>query len=355
MDSAVVEWTLNGDGIGKASLTRDFKEHLDRFQRSRDVSGMEIARINTPLLGKIAASWPFWVTDFNAWKMAPSFLGIALPSVLIFLFMGRRPGCLDLTERARVTRRRFGWLCFLFLLLLLGYHYALADLYLYQIIPLVVLIPLFGAHFAQALVGRLARGLFVALAIWMAVFPGLPMALMGFKIKSAVHMGDRLYSPFELVALHNVGLDAPTFYQMAFGEDVFAWAALNTYCLDAKVLTHENRHLVLDRRVRIVHFDDWDVQALWRKSPDEQLRGLRDLGIAYYLFVPNETKHQVNRRIGPPAQSDIGDEQWRWLHDPKNKDPDWWRLSALRGWIENGVLELVEQCGDNRLYRFKWK
>jgi hypothetical protein len=354
MDSACVEWTLNGDGIGQASLTQEFRQEFDRFRRASDVSKIEIARIQTPLRRKIVASWPFWVTGFNAWKLAPSFLGIALPGLLVFLLTSLRPRRLDLADRQKITRRRFGWLCVLLLFLLLAYHYLIADFYLYQIIPLVVLIPLFGVYFVQALAGRFERGLFIALAIWIAVFPGFPMALMGFKIIPAVNLGGRLYSPFELVALHNIGLDRASFHQLAFGEDAFAWTALNTYGLDEKILTHENRHLVLDRRVKIVHFDDWEVQALWGKSPDEQLRGLRDLGINYYLFVPNETKHQVNRRLGPPAKSDISDEQWRWLHDPTNKNPDWWRLSALRGWIENGVLEPVEQLGDNRLYRFKY-
>ena len=342
MDSAIVEWTLNGDGIGQASLTREFGQEFDRFRRARDVSNTEIARIHTLWWRKIVASWPFWVTGFNAWKLAPSFVGIALPGLLIFFLTVRRrePG---LTDREHAAQRRFGWLCALLFFSLLAYHYLLADFYLYQIIPIVVLIPLFGAYFAQALAGRFARGLFVTLAIWMTVFPGLPMALMGFKIKSAVNLGGRLYSPFELVALHNTGLDLQTFYELAFGEDANAWVALNTYCLDLKVLTHENRHLVLDRRVRIVHFDDWDVQQLWRKSSDEQLRGLRDLGIAFYLFVPNETKHQVNRRLGPPGSGDITEE-----------NPEPWRLSALRGWIESGILEPVEQFGDNRLYRFKY-
>ncbi|KPL26604.1 MAG: hypothetical protein AMJ72_12390, partial [Acidithiobacillales bacterium SM1_46] len=318
MDSARVEWTLNGDGIGAASLTREFWEQFDLFRQARDVSNVEIARIETPLARKIAASWRFWVTDFNAWKLAPSFVGIALPGFLIFLMLSRGPRRLDLTDRETVARRRFGWLCTLLLLLLLAYHYLLADLYLYQIIPLVVLIPLFGAYFVRALGGRFERGLFVALALWIAIFPGLAMALMGFKLKSQVDLGGRRYLPFELVALHQVGLDQATFHQLAFGNDADAWVALNTYCLDEKVLTHENRHLVLDRRVEIVHFDDWEVQALWGRSPDEQLRGLHDLGVKFYLFIPNETKHQVNRRLGPPAKSDIS-----------TGEP--WEFSALRG------------------------
>jgi len=343
MDSAVVEWTLNGDGIGKASLTRDFLEQYDRFERARDVSSVEIARIRTPLMDKLRASWRFWVSDFNAWKLAPAFLGIALPGLLLFLIGIRRRRDSVLAGRESVARRRFGWLCALLLFLLLIYHYLLADFYLYQIIPLVVLIPLLGAYVVRALGGRLERGLFVILALWITIFPGLALALMGFKIKGAVQFGDRVYSPFDLVALHNVGLDKTTFYQFAFGDDVNEWAALNTYGLDQKTLTHENRGLLLDRRVGIVHFDDWEVQALWRKSPDEQLRGLRDLGIKFYMFVPNETKHQVNRRLGPPARTDV-----------TGKEPKPWQLSALRGWIETSVLEPVGEFGDNRLYRFKY-
>jgi len=343
MDSARVEWTLNGDGIGKASLTRGFFEKFDRFRRARNVRGMEIARIETPLGRKLAASWRFWVTDFHAWKLAPSFVGIALPGLLIFLLGSRRLSRTNRSDRRELALRRFGWLCSLLFVFLIAYHYLLADFYLYQVIPLVVLIPLFGIYFARALVGWPERSLFVLLAGWIVVFPGLAMALMGFKLKSSVNLGGRVYSPFHLVALHQLGLDRATFRRLAFGDDADGWAALNTYCLDERVLTHENRHLVLDRRVGIVHFDDWEIQALWPKSPDEQLRGLHDLGIKYYYFIPNEANHQVNRRLGPPASSDLTGE-----------NPEPWRFSALRGWIESGVLEEVEAFGADRLYRFRY-
>ncbi|MBM3333341.1 hypothetical protein FJY63_01645 [Candidatus Sumerlaeota bacterium] len=347
MDSARVEWTLNGDGIGRAALdlySPQFWQHLERFRRARDVSQMEIARIKTPLWRKIAAT-PLWLTHRNTgWKMAPALLGIALPGLLIFLIGSRPARAIDASQRLPIAHRRFGWLCVLTLLFLLAYHYLLADFYLYQIIAVVVLIPLFGAYFVLALPGAVERGIFVALAMWIAIFPGLPMALMGFKIKSEARLGQTVRSPFELVALHNIGVSRDTFYQLAYGDDRDEWAVLNTTCLDETVLTHENRHLVLDRRVKIVHFDDWDVQALWRKSAQEQLRGLRDLGITYYMFVPNEINHQVNRRLGPPAKADVGE-----------PDPPAWKMSALRGWIEDGALELVMEIGDNRLYRFNYR
>jgi hypothetical protein len=86
------------------------------------------------------------------------------------------------------------------------------------------------------------------------------------------------------------------------------------------------------------------VQALWPKSPAEQLEGLRRMEIAYYLFVPNETKHQVNRRLGPPEhEKEIG-----------GIDPRAQRQSALRGWIGTDVLELVDCFGENCLYRFHY-
>ena len=353
MDSARVEWTLNGDGIGKFALTPEFFREFDQFQRARDVSKMEIARINTPLTRKLALSWQFWVTQGNTWKLAPSLIGIALPGLLIFLLQSRWRRRLDLTDREGVAARRFGWLCVLMLFLLLAYHYLLADFYLYQIIQIVGLIPLFGVYFVRVLdgppaaspvlFGKLTRAIFVALALWIAIFPGVPMALMGFKILSTVRMGEQLYSPFQLIALHRLGVDKITFYRLAFGEDAYAWVGLNTYCLDEKVLTHENRHLVIDRRVGIVHFDDWTVQALWPMSPDEQLEALREMGVTFYLFIANETKHQVCRRLGPPAATDVT--------DPRPKP---WQLSALRGWIETGVLEPVDQFGDNCLYRFKY-
>ncbi|MCX8038514.1 MAG: hypothetical protein N3D11_15950 [Candidatus Sumerlaeia bacterium] len=351
MDSAAVEWTLNGDGIGAASLTREFWEAFEQFRRAPDVRQMEIARIHTPLARKLAASWRFWVTDFHTWKHAPALMGIAVPGLLIFLLGGLRgvrlalSGCaaLDLTRRADVAARRFGWLCALLLVLLLAYHYLLADFYLYQIIPFVVLIPIFGAYTAQAMIAPLYRGLFVALALWMAIFPGLPMALMGFKINRPVNINNRIYAPNHLVALHYLGIEPSMFYEFAFGEDVYVFMGLNVYCVDEKVLTHENRHLLIDRRVKIVHFDDWELQALWGKPPEEQLRGLHRLGVTFYMFVPNEIKHQVNRRLGPPARGAVGD-----------ANPPPVQFSALRGWIEDGTLKQVDTFGDNQLYRFEY-
>ena len=343
MDSAVVEWTFNGDGIGKASLTREFLAEFEGFRRAADVSRRPIARIDTPLTRKLAASWRFWVTDFNAWKLAPSFIGLALPGLLIFLLGSRAPGRLDLTDRARVARRRFGWLGALLLGALLAYHYLLADFYLYQIIPIIVLIPIFGAYLGRMLIGPIERGLLVALALWIAVLPGLPFSLMGLKIKGTMHVGERVYTPYDLVALRYPGLDKTRFLEMVYGDDVDAWAALNTYALDAKVLTHENRHLVLDRRVTIVHFDDWDVQQLWNKSEAEKLRGLQKMGVKFYLFIPNETVHQVNRRLNPTAPAPV-----------REKDPAPWELSAVRGWIARGVLEQIDAYGANRLYRFHY-
>jgi hypothetical protein len=346
MDSAVVEWTMNGDGIGRASLTREFWRDYETFRRSPDVTHIPVARIDTPLSRKLARSWVYWVTDFHAWKLAPTFIGLAVPGVLIFLVGSRLPRRLNLTDRPRVARRRFGWICALLLLFLLAYHYLLADFYLYQILPVVVLIPIFGAYAVRMFAGpieRAQRVLFVALAIWISLFPGLAQSLMGFKIKGEVRIGGRLYSPFELVALHNIGLDKTTFLRFVYGDDVDAWAALNTYALDEKVLTHENRHLVLDPRVGIVHFDDWETQQIWRKPPAEQLRGLQKLGVRYYFFMPNETQHQVNRRIGPPGRE--------FIEDP---EPEAWRLSALRGWMGTDVLELIDVYGPNRLYRFRF-
>lgn len=375
MDSATVEWTLNGDGIGNAALARSpaFWEQFNRFRLAADVSNMEIARIETPLSRKLAASWRFWVTDYDpdarrflrqTWKLAFLFVGIAVPGMLAFLLGCRRLRDHDPTDREAMARRRFGWTCIVLLVFLLSFHYLMAGFYLYQIIPIALLIPAFGAYSARALSSRFTRGLFVALAIWIAVFPGLPMALMGFKIKSGlwiapsedplvppavIHDPDpqtgpgRYYSPFELVALHFVGVDRDTFQEMAFGQDALALRGLETYCIDETVLTHENRHLAFDRRVAIVHFDDPQIQALWRKSPAEQLRGLRELGITYYLFTLNEMNHQVNRRLGPPGPKDYA-----------RGEPEPWQLSALRGWIESGVLAHIETFGENRLYRFKY-
>ena len=86
------------------------------------------------------------------------------------------------------------------------------------------------------------------------------------------------------------------------------------------MLTHENRHLLFDPTITLVHLDDWEVQQLWGKPPDEAMEGLKQLGVAFYLRVPNEANHRVNEFLG---------------------------MSRL---IAAGRLKLLGKWGENELY-----
>ena len=100
------------------------------------------------------------------------------------------------------------------------------------------------------------------------------------------------------------------------------WETVNSLLEDEPLLTHDNRHLMYDPSIELVHLDDWDVQQTWDLPAEKKLEFYRDRGIRYYLRIPNEAKHPVNRRAG---------------------------MDEL---IANGSLELVERFGGNDLYRF---
>lgn len=72
------------------------------------------------------------------------------------------------------------------------------------------------------------------------------------------------------------------------------------------ILTHENRHLLLDPDLVIVHLDDWEVQQAYGKPAAERVRILDSLGVNYYLYVTNEDKHRVNSLVGMDELIQLG-------------------------------------------------
>ena len=64
------------------------------------------------------------------------------------------------------------------------------------------------------------------------------------------------------------------------------------------ILTHENRHLLLKPELKIVHLDDWEPQQVYGKPAADRVALLDKLGVAYYLYVPNESRHIANSWLG---------------------------------------------------------
>jgi hypothetical protein len=202
---------------------------------------------------------------------------------------------------------------------------VLAPFYLYQIIlvlPALAVLLVFLAPFWLRSFWRYAFGLLVLV---IGLLPGVAMGLMGFKVVADVRLGpDRVERPWDLVVFRNPLPDPYTFYMWRFGPgDVRMWEFVNAHLKGQKILTHENRHLVFDPSIELIHLDDWDIQALWDLQPAEQVRRLKLGGIRYYLKVPNEAAHPINARMGTDR------------------------------WPALGLAEVQRQYGDNILYRLK--
>lgn len=92
------------------------------------------------------------------------------------------------------------------------------------------------------------------------------------------------------------------FWEMVYGDEVLMWEFINEYYKEAKILTHENRHLVFDQSITLIHLDDWEVQKAYKMNTNkERLNLFKDLGITHYLYVPMEARHKVNQKVGMTA------------------------------------------------------
>jgi hypothetical protein len=275
MESAIVEWRANGDGL--ASVGRTLPE-------------------------KLRNSWLYFVTGAQAYKLAPVFVGLVLPGLLLFL--GALGGHL-LSQRRHDAQPpaelRFSTVAAFLFALLWFYAYAVADFYLYQIIIVLPLFALFAAwawRVAAPPALRAERLAFALVLIAAGFAPGVVMAAMGFKLTTSGILWGQPYSQVHLTALRNPFMDRNTFYRLRFDGDMDMFARLTHLPRGSRILTHENRHLLLDERLVIVHLDDWEIQPAYRKPAAERLRILDEQKIDYYLYVPNEDRHPVNSLLG---------------------------------------------------------
>ena len=307
--------------------TRHFNpEVLASAEREWQAHGAGIGIYGETLRERLAGTWTFFVNDYDGrrvcWRWAPSVVGLVLPGVLVFLatmlfrfvLPGRAPG-LDRRAWLPGVPARLGFVTLVFVAILFAYHYCLGAFYLYH------LLGCFGAfgvfiYFALRHCSRLFLLLFMLWATFCACMPGLPMAMMGQKLKST-----------RLEALHNPGMDPKVFYQLRWGNLTGLWDRTNELCKGSGLLTHENRHLLFDPTIRLVHMDDWELQQVWGAPSPERLETLRALGVRYYLQVPFEADHAINASLGH------------------------------REWIEDGTLEQIAEARDlegrpHVLYRF---
>ncbi|MDX2177242.1 MAG: hypothetical protein SF028_12315 [Candidatus Sumerlaeia bacterium] len=346
--SAEIEWFRNGDGIGRLA-----EQHRDlaagREPRDPYAEGF---RREAALADRLSASWRFWsggepwrfdadgdlrlggwgarlrhlasgsppnepgargVLEWpHAYKMNPTFAGFLPPGLLVGAAvlgaaLARRRG---LRPELVATTAAMG----LFLAGFLAYMYLIADFYLYQIVSVTVAGGYFSALALWALLrtpGRWARaGLVVAYSALLgasALVPGVAMAMMNAKLIGEGVVSGQRFSQTRLDALRNPGLPPEIFHRVVYGEEPAMWEYVNTFLKDQRLLTHENRHYVFDPSITLVHLDDWAVQQGWGLATPEETAGfLSGLGLRFYLYIPNEDRHEVNRRLGMRAVVDAG-------------------------------------------------
>jgi hypothetical protein len=347
LDSAHLEWFRNGDGVGvPAEFIRDFRAGHE----TRDVQADDFRREAT-LADRLNASFFFWVgfetvrlrdkqdpvvgswvdrvahllhlvtvespesrnvsKDMgilrwnHGYKMMPLFPGYFFPVVLLaaaglFLKRAERTG----PSPDFVVRVVTLGAAFLLAGCLLAYQYLLADFYLYQVIGIIVpaaITASFLFHFlSQTRRVGTALGIIVyTLVLVQGIAPGLAFGLMGFKLSTARQLGGELYSQGNLAAFRNPGLPPSVFWRLQYGADPDMWDFVNEHLKGERLLTHENRHYVIDPSITLVHLDDWDMQQGYDlPTAQATLEFLRAHGIRHYLRIPNEGKHKVNQRLG---------------------------------------------------------
>jgi hypothetical protein len=301
MASASLEWQAHGDGIGIA----------DGFGLAPWLGLPE-----SPLLERLLYTWPFFANQFNScYKWAPAFLGLVVPGVLVFLL-----GFVVLVRQGKYhTRgltpplRRFGLVALLYLVVLFGYHYLLGPYYLYHLLGACAVFGVFIAFVMRLCPGDW-RYLFIGLALFAGLMPGLPWALMGSKIGSP-----------DLRPLRNPGASERLFYQWKFGRRLpLLWEETNRVAKGRRILTHENRMALFDPSIDLVQMDGLEAQEMWGLGMEKRLERLREWGVDFYLRVPFEMDHPINARVN------------------------------VQEWIDGGELEMVFDAGDSALYRFPW-
>lgn len=312
MQAAEKEWQLNGYGIGLYGANA-----LERLGNAWSFfTGLSVEQVDAT-----SVRWKYAPASYN---ISPIFMGFAMPALIALagsLLAGRRASATGRPAGARA----FGAVVAVLMLALLAFHFVLAPFYLYQIISILPCMALLVAAAWPWWGMRPWRYVLGALALLIAIAPGLGWALMGFKLVGPFQVTpDHIEAPQTLWPLRHPLPKPSQFYAWRFDGDAAMWDYLNEYLKGQKILTHENRDLVLDPSIAIVNLDDWEMQPLWALPPAERVQQLvKKFDIHYYLFVPNELSTATNARMGAA---------------------DWPKL---------GLAEPMFTAGENRLYRLK--
>jgi hypothetical protein len=280
-------------------------------RRIRAFLGMLLALGGCWLLGTTAApglqAIPFFGDALSVEEPArslffPAVVLVALSLLAMASLSLSRLGGGESPKESLELNASFGVLCYFLTLFFLFYHYAVADFYLYQILPFLAPLAFFAATALElaSRLGGLVRALLFGVLVSIGLVPGLAFALMGGKIVTARPEPGYPKNPqFELYALRHPLMEDLEFWELQYGPDTTkTWTHINENLPGVRLLTHENRHLAFEPGIELVHLDDWELQGLYDlPTPEEKLQGILDLGLEYYLDVPNEDAHPINKRL----------------------------------------------------------
>lgn len=267
--SCEIEWKANGDGI-RAYVGPVGDTLANRLLYAAHWLALDRGNERAP---------------GTAYKLAPLLPAFALPGLVWLLIAMRR-------------KPRGGDAAMLLLLaVLMFYQFVLAGYYLYHMLIGLPVLALAAAAALEAMDrgwnARWGRAVVCAAVLVGVYCPGLGCALMGGKF----HYPD-------LPQWRTPGHPPFATLPLVYGEDVFMWRWLNERLaiFEPVILTHENRQLYLDPRIRLLHLDDYRLWDYYDQDFERAvLPRLRELGATHYLRVKNERNHPILRRLGHEA------------------------------------------------------
>lgn len=222
---------------------------------------------------------------------------------------------------------KFSYLVLILLLLGFFYHLMISSLYLYQIVFIIPAIAVLSGYFIYSIVtvekttlftsivSKYIKNIGLVLVILVGLIPGLAMSIMGHKIANP-----------NLIAFRYPGIEKMKFMELVYGDAVPMWDWINAHLHNTEILTHDNRYQMYKDDIKIIHLDDWDIQPLYNISDlKEKVKRLQQLGIKYYLFIPNERNHPIVKKL---------------------------ELNEL---IKDGYLKKIYSVGEHKLYRFDYE
>jgi 4-amino-4-deoxy-L-arabinose transferase-like glycosyltransferase len=322
------EWLENGDGIETATINNLAEKirngKITEKSRKKWIAGNpEEDGLHFTLFGKLSSTFYYFVISRKwSWAFAPTFMSLAIPGIFIWAFIflyqilkgARHPKSKRLI-RGPDPVMKFGLLTLFILFSFFGYHYILAGYYIYQILPVLVSITIFAFISILVFKNRITRIFFYFWCLLVFFLPALPFGLMNFKRPSDL----------KLEAFREPGMHRDKYYSLVFGADMDMYEHINTVLKGKTLLTHDNRYLLYDPSINIIHLDDWEIQKAYDlKSSEKILKIFENLKIDYYLKIPMQEKHQILNKL------------------------------RLDTWEEKGLLHKYFNAGGNTLYKINY-